>query len=199
MLTQSRLKYLLDYDQTSGVFTRAVKTSNRVAVGDIAGCVKKDGYRYIRLDSAAYLAHRLAWLYVYGSFPIGMIDHRNMVRSDNRISNLREASDSENVMNRPVQANNVSGCTGVYQDKRDLKWQAEIKSKGVKYCLGRFFTREEAVSAYSAAARILHKEFFNPGKLGVDGENSAALGRMMDAAVLQVIEREKRPGGTLYQ
>ncbi|MDA6380520.1 HNH endonuclease signature motif containing protein [Escherichia coli] len=71
----------------------------------------------IMINGKAYPAHRLAWLIVYGTMPDGFIDHINRVRTDNRISNLRLVTHSENMQNRKIQKNNKSGYRGVSWDE----------------------------------------------------------------------------------
>jgi hypothetical protein len=66
--------------------------------GDPAGS-SRGGYTYIRIDRKRYAAHRLAWLYVYGTFPPRLLDHINGCPGDNRIGNLREATPHQNAGN----------------------------------------------------------------------------------------------------
>lgn len=160
MLTQSRLKELLNYDPDTGIFTRRVSASNRVKIGDRAGSVNGMGYRHIYVDGNLYLAHRLAWLYVYGGFPPSGIDHINAVKDDNRIVNLREATQSENNQNRAKQSNNTSGFRGVSWHATAKKWHARIGVGNKLKHIGLFDTPEAAHAAYLAAKAELHK--FNP-------------------------------------
>jgi len=99
MITQDKLKEILDYNQHTGLFTwkKIKKYSNR-SVGDIAGSLSL-GYVVIGIDKKIYKAHRLAWLYVYGEFPKEQLDHINGNKEDNRICNLREANQSQNNFN----------------------------------------------------------------------------------------------------
>jgi hypothetical protein len=91
-LTQERLKEVMHFDESTGVLTWANPSSvnSRVRKGDVAGCIDSEGYRVISIDGKAYKAHRLAWLYVYGKFPSGVLSHVSGDRSDNRVANLRE-------------------------------------------------------------------------------------------------------------
>src|SRR5690606_33911522 len=107
-LTQARLKQLLDYDPTTGIFTRRVSRGG-MKKGSVAGFTSVKGYTVIGVDGKLYSAHRLAWLYVYGVMP-REIDHRNRVKTDNSILNLREASRAMNNQNKVVgQKNSRSG------------------------------------------------------------------------------------------
>lgn len=113
MLTQAKLKELLEYDPISGVFRRKINIGG-AKIGDIAGTDNGDGYMKIRVAGKSYKAHRLAWLYVMGRWPKNDIDHINGVRCDNRIINLREATRAENKQNtRKANSNNRTGLLGV--------------------------------------------------------------------------------------
>lgn len=117
MLTQDRLRELLHYDPDTGVFTN-IKPRHRVKVGDIAGSNSGKGYLQIQIDQKRYSAHRLAWLYTYGRFPEEFIDHINGNPSDNRIVNLREVTQRENLQNRKKQVRqDISIPTGVMVGK----------------------------------------------------------------------------------
>jgi hypothetical protein len=95
-LTQNRLKQLLDYQPETGQFTWRVARAGLAKAGSVAGATKTQGYRQIMVDGTMYLAHRLAWLYVHGHFPVKMLDHVNRQSWDNRIANLREATHKQN-------------------------------------------------------------------------------------------------------
>ena len=84
-LTAERLREVLDYDPDTGVFTRKVRTASSVKVGDVAGSLNGKGYIRIRVDGRLYFAHRLAWLYVHGEWPVDQVDHINGIKNDNRI------------------------------------------------------------------------------------------------------------------
>ena len=163
MLTQKRLKELLIYDESTGVFTRAITTSSKAISGDVAGFVNGYGYLAVRLDGTLYLNHRLAWMYVNGSFPNGVIDHVNCDRKDNRISNLRVASISENGWNRGMQSTNTSGVKGVSWCKRSNRWRARVMKDGKSVGVGYFSSLEKAESAVKEARIMLHREFSNSG------------------------------------
>ena len=117
------------------------------------------GYRRGRIFYQSYLAHRVIWAMWHGSWPAADIDHINLDRSDNRISNLRAATRSENNYNTGPKSNNTSGYKGVSLRKDNSKWGAEIQVRGKRQRLGCFDTPEEAHAAYCAAAERLHGEF----------------------------------------
>ena len=151
MLTQAELKEFFHYDPETGVFTRIKRVSGRCRVGDIVGSPDELGYLRFRVNGKKYRAHRLAWLYVYGSFPENEIDHINHDRSDNRISNLRQATRAENVWN-----SRKSGCS---YDKQHSNYRARICKNGRRIHLGRFDTLKQAQEAYAKAAKQYHGEF----------------------------------------
>ena len=114
----------------------------------------------MQIDGRRYLAHRLAWFYVYGEWPRKGLDHINRDRLDNRIANLREADHAQNVQNRGPMSNNKSGFKGVFFNPRHTQpWQAQITARGQYFNLGRYATAEEAHEAYKEAAARLHGEF----------------------------------------
>ena len=154
-ITHTQLLERLHYDPETGIFTRTV-VSGGCLVGSVAGTADGRGYQQIRIGGRKYLSHRLAWLYVYGALPCKHLDHVNRDKSDNRISNLREATRSENNQNRGPQKNNTSGYRGVSWNSRFLRWQARISVCGKRKSLGYFDTAEIAFEAYKAAARLLH-------------------------------------------
>lgn len=155
MLTQERLKELLDYNQETGEFKWLAPSGPRVKVGDAAGKPRNDRYSQIRIDTIKYQAHRIAWLYVTGKWPSCFIDHLNEVKSDNRFCNLRDVSNKDNCQNvLRISKNNKTGFVGV--SKVGNKYIAKI---GVSYknrYLGIYETPEEASAVYKNAKRYLH-------------------------------------------
>lgn len=157
MITQARLKEVLRYDKESGVFYWNKKTSGRIVFGAVAGHLSEKGYIRIQVDGVLLMAHRLAWVYEYGKFPSTGIDHINGIRNDNRISNLREANQSQNCQNlRSARSNNKTGFLGVTYSGRSKKYKAVIGIDGVNKHLGNFSTAEEASQAYIDAKKKLH-------------------------------------------
>jgi len=151
-----RLKELLHYNPVTGVFTWKVSRGNR-KVGSIAGRTFKGDYIQIKLDGKLYLAHRLAWLYMTGSWPSAEVDHRYLDRSDNAWDNIRLAAPSQNRCNKRAQSNNSLGVKGVYKDQG--KYRACVTFEGKHTYLGCFTTLEEARIAYTKEVEKLHGEF----------------------------------------
>lgn len=154
-LTVERLREVLAYDSERGVFTWRVRRRG-VRVGGVSGCVRRDGYRLIRVYGFLYLAHRLAWLYMTGKWPIDEVDHKNGVPGDDWFDNLREASRSGNMQNqRRAKRGNATGLLGVCRN-RD-KFIARIVVDGKRRHLGTFTNAEVAHAAYVEAKRTLHQ------------------------------------------
>lgn len=113
----------------------------------------------MQIDGFKCCAHRLAWLYIHGRWPIKHLDHINRVRSDNRISNIREATSSENQRNKGMMSNNTSGITGVRYDPSRNKYHAQIEILGKSKNLGRFINIEDAITARKEAEVKYFSEF----------------------------------------
>lgn len=157
-LSAERLREVLHYDPETGVFTWRVSTTHRVHVGERAGALKSNGYVQIGLHNKRYHAHRLAWLYVHGSWPPDELDHINRCRSDNRITNLRLASRSENNQNHGLSKRNSSGHTGVCWKRAVGLWSARIMRDYQEVHLGYFACISDAVAARKAA-EVEHHPF----------------------------------------
>lgn len=158
-LTQDDLRKDLHYDPQTGVFTwlsdNPRKGNSRK--GLTAGTTHKTGYKMIWVSGRHYLAHRLAWLYVHGEWPKDLIDHIDGNRSNNCLSNLRPATNSQNKSNGKCYRHNTSGYKGVSKFRN--KWRAQVMHNYKMVYLGLFLTKEEAHEAYLQAAQRLQGEF----------------------------------------
>lgn len=159
MLTQERLKQALHYDESTGLFRWRRDMRNGSKAGDIAGSLSAGGYVYICVDQKHYRAHRLAWLYVHGKFPVGAIDHASGVKTDNRISNLREATQPQNMQNKSVSRRSKTGVKGVCFCSSSGRYQVKIRVNGRYRHVGRYDTVEEGARAYAEAASLHFGEF----------------------------------------
>ena len=117
-------------------------------------------HRYIRMRVAGkvYPLHRLIFLYHHGHFP-KIIDHANNDRSDNRIENLREVTQSQNCLNRRVHINNKSGMKNVYFERACKKWTVQITIGKKRKVIGYFEDIELAELVAIEARNKFHGTF----------------------------------------
>ncbi len=151
------VRSVLRYDPWSGVMRWRVSPAQVVPKGSIAGTPHKLGYVMISIKRYKYCAHRLAWLYMRGKWPLKEVDHINLDKSDNRWVNLRSSSRHDNCMNAKARRTNKCGFKGVYQ--RGDRFQAFISIRGKRTNLGIHDTPEEAHAAYITAAHTHFGEF----------------------------------------
>lgn len=144
-LTQARLKELLHYDPETGHFTWRVRRSGAIPAGRRAGTVQPNGYRYIGIDNSMRFEHRVAFLYMTGAFPPDDLDHINRDPTDNRWSNLRPATRSQNCSNTKLRSDNSSGARGV--TRRGTRWIARGQKDGKRVEIGRFSSLGDAAKA----------------------------------------------------
>jgi hypothetical protein len=148
----------LRYEPELGVFFWRKSLKNGTKADDVAGGLDGDGYVVIRLSGRLWRANRLAWLVTHGEIPAGLdIDHINGDRSDDRITNLRAVTRSENNQNqRRARKDNKTGMLGVAFHKHSGLFNARIKLSGKSKSLGYFKTPEEAHAAYVQCKRETH-------------------------------------------
>lgn len=158
-LTAARLRELLFYEPGDGTFTWRKNVSPQARSGVPAGCKNESNYIVIRVDGVKYYAHRLAWLYVTGSWPSKSVDHVNGNCSDNSWANLRLADQAENTANSKLSRANTSGHKGVVFYRPTKKWRAQIGVGLTNKHIGYFEKKEDAAAAYLAAAKSLFGEF----------------------------------------
>jgi hypothetical protein len=115
--------------------------------GRPAASLKADGYYYINLNYHSMLAHRVAYKIMTGSDPVE-IDHIDGNRSNNKWTNLKNGTRSDNLRNVRIKRNNTSGYHGVRFDKGQQKWIAMIQ-------IGSFNSKEEAIAARKHAECML--------------------------------------------
>lgn len=160
MLSQDRLKQVFKYCPETGLFTRILSTASNVNVGDISRCLDKKGYVVIRIDGRLYKAHRLAWLYMTGSWPTGELDHKNTIRNDNRFTNLRECSRQQNLRNTNISKKSTTGFKGVSLSKNKKSFRAYATVMGKQINLGTYPDIVSANNARSEFAKTNFKEFY---------------------------------------
>lgn len=146
MLTYELVRELFSYDPDTGILIKYYKQCGAV-IGHT-----------ITYKGALFQKTAIIWLYCYGSWPKNLIDHKDRNRDNNKIENLREATYSQNGFNQErVKPYGHKGIT--FDASRAKKWRAQIRIKGIKVNLGRFYTLEEAAEAYCFAALEHQGEF----------------------------------------
>lgn len=168
MLTQKRVHELLDYDPVTGIFVwrvdRRVKTGGGVSVkGKQAGRIDRNGYRHIGIDNEHFNAGVVAWVFVTGKMPTNEIDHKNLIRDDNRFVNLREATRSQNMANRIQPLGKTTRFRGVRKTQKSpnaaVRWLARLQVNKKPVYLGYYASEESAAIAYDLAAHEHFGEF----------------------------------------
>ena len=157
------IRSLLEYDPTDGTFVwkdrgRSARFKKSM-VGKVAGSKHSSGYLAISLYGQKYLAHHIAWVHFYGSWPDQFIDHANLDKHDNRIQNLRLATPGENSANASLRCDNTSGFRGVRFEPRRKKWIAVLHHNGKTKQLGSFLRIEDAAAAYAKGALAAFGDF----------------------------------------
>lgn len=131
-LTAEDIRRLLGYEPETGIFVWLVDPPvGPRCKGKIAGHRVNTGYTSIQIKGSKYVAHRLAWIWMTGEWPSLEVDHENNIRSDNRWSNLRLATGSQNVANGKVRSNNRLGLKGVTICRNKYKkYRASVRKEG---------------------------------------------------------------------
>lgn len=163
-ITAEYVRSRIDYDPETGILTwKARPVRNRIDkmwntrfAGTRVTHKNSTGHIQFGLNGKNHLGHRIAWLIVHGECP-PLVDHENRIRDDNRLSNLRAATRSQNNSNTQPYSNNTTGFRGVWRNGR--QWSATIRTQYKANFLGCFDTKEEAARAYDTAARELHGNF----------------------------------------
>ena len=159
--TQEEVKLRFAYDPETGVLRH---TDYNKHVPELhwreAGTMHPHGYRIVGIRRRLYPVHQIAWLFTYGEMPIGLLDHINRVRHDNRIANLRQATWSQNKHNSSMYSNNKSGEQGVCWNKDNQRWFASIRLNRINKHLGSFINFDDAVAARRRAKAALDAVLF---------------------------------------
>jgi hypothetical protein len=155
-LSAELVRSLLSYDPNTGILKWRARRGGKAAAGSVAGTDKGDGYIGIMINGRTYLAHRLAWLFSYGVWPSGLLDHRDGDKSNNVLANLREVSRSQNNINSVRK-----GCHFNPGRPSPKKYRAAIGTSGHSdfRVIGWYHTAHEAMAAYEAASIERHGEF----------------------------------------
>ena len=143
---------------------RACSAWNTRYAFKIAGCIDVQGYVKVVVNNRQFKAHRVIWEMVDGTIPEGIeVDHENTVKADNRWTNLRLATHTENNRNKPAQSNNTSGRVGVYFDRRRNRWYAQIVVDGMCVSLGASVNYDDVVLLRSIAEKEHFGQFAHSG------------------------------------
>ena len=143
-LSAQYVRSILAYNPNTGIFHRG---------GKIAGFIsRRDGYVRIKIHQISYLAHRLAWLYQTGSWPVHEVDHRFGNRADNRWKNLRESTDAQTAANAAKWKKSLHPLKGIAK-QRNGRWMARIRVNKILRYLGTYDTAVQAHRAYKQAAK----------------------------------------------
>jgi hypothetical protein len=160
--TADEIRGALDLDPATGILTwKNPSVHNPYLLGRVFGNIRPDGYLGGRVFGKAYLVHRLVWLHFYGEWPAGELDHIDLDKTNNRISNLREATRSDNIHNTNARKHNKLGVKGIYERQyaSGKRYRASIHENGKRRDLGAFLTLLEAKAAYEEAARRAYGSF----------------------------------------
>lgn len=156
-LTQQQVRKLLDYDPVTGKVTHLVNRPPFGLAGEPAGWVNSRGYFRVSIEGLDLPGHKVIWLWMTGTYPVGDIDHEDRNRSNNKWDNLRLATRSQNLTNQGKKPNNRSGFKGV--SSRGNSHTARVRIGGKPKIIGSFPSAKEAATAYDIAAVASYGEF----------------------------------------
>jgi len=157
MIDQETVKKLFHYDAESGMLIWRFGNGRNVKPWQEVKAKNGNGYYTAKIHGKSYLAHRLAWLYVHGSFPNKYIDHKNRIRNDNRLCNLRDVNTTDNAQNISLPSHNKSGYIGVSWIKSHNCWTVYVKVNKKNKWLGYYKNLDDAVAARKAG----EKQYYN--------------------------------------
>lgn len=154
-ITAERARALFEYDPDTGLLFWLSGPRN----GSAAGCLRSDGYIYVKVAGVMIGAHRIAWVHYHGAPFKNEGDHKDRDRSNNAIGNLRDATPTQNRANAKIRSTNKTGFKGVCFDRRAGKYRADIRANGKRKTLGYFDNPEIAAAHYNQAASAAHGPF----------------------------------------
>lgn len=160
-ITQERIKQVCDYEPRTGELVWKEPGKKRI-VGKRVGSTTLGGYLETCIDRKRYLVHRLVWLWHHGCLPPEHTDHINHNRSDNRIENLRAATNRENNFNQSKRRGSTTSLwRGVDWCIRRGRWRARLHAYGSSHHIGYFDCEEDAAMAWNAEALSSYGRFVN--------------------------------------
>lgn len=148
-LSHTRLKELLEYNPTTGVFRwkSNPRRGGAYKAGDRAGTINVYGRRRMKVGKEQCYSGPMAWFYMTGVWPTNEIDHINRDPLDDSWVNLREVSHEHNIQNRGLHKSSTSGVAGVLYKPAKGKWEARIQVRRKVIFLGLFLKKEDAIQA----------------------------------------------------
>lgn len=149
LLTREEILSFFDYDKINGmlIWKRHWYHNKQYLIGRVAGTLDGDGYRIVRLHEVGYRIHRLIWFIENGNWPI-QIDHKNGIRTDNKIDNLKSSTARLNCQNKfHHRSGRLMGATQV----KNGRWHSQIQIKNKRVHLGTYDTEFEAHWKYVLA------------------------------------------------
>ena len=155
------LQTLLDYDPETGVLSwmPGLPYAKQRQAGRPAGTMSKGGYLRTSIARRMYANNRIAWKMHYGTDPVGVVDHEDGDKLNNRIGNLRDASQNKNTYNSVRRTDNTTGYKGVVYSKNRRAFVVNLTVRGVKIKSPSFATPEAANKYVMARRELLHGEF----------------------------------------
>lgn len=162
-LSYDLLRRLVSYDPKTGLFTRKLvgaKGGSLFKPKNIKiGKTDDRGYERIYINNEYFRSHRLAWFYCNGQWPNGSLDHVDRNKLNNRIDNLRVATQRDNTRNTKARLGKCVPYKGVIMRPEKGSYRAKIMKNKKQTSLGEFKTPEEAARAYDKAAKEEFGEF----------------------------------------
>jgi hypothetical protein len=145
-MTTEQARELFEYRDGDLYWRKVVRGVQR---GSPVGCSSPKGYRRVIRMGKSYAVHNLVWNYHHGEVPVGFtIDHIDRDPSNNRLDNLRPATQSEQHLNRgpsTVTRPSLSGHRNIRHTSSG-KWKVRMSRGGVDMSRGVYDTLEEAIS-----------------------------------------------------
>lgn len=150
---------MFEYDAETGRLVWRINTGKKRMIGKVAGATRSDGYQRVGINKKDYYCHHIVWAICTGSWPTQYVDHIDGNPSNNRIKNLRECTQSQNIANSK-RRESISGFKGVGVDPNNpLRWVAHITVNYKCHFLGSYRTPQLAHAAYIKAAKEHFGEF----------------------------------------
>jgi hypothetical protein len=194
-LTHEVVSKMYSYDADTGVI-RHLRRCKGVKCGSVAG-TRTSRYIHIKINGRQYKAHRVAWMLHYGEWPNGFIDHRNEIKIDNRICNLRVCTPSQNHANAGLSKQNTTGHKNVSRSARH-GWKVRITYNGKRHEWRRR-NKEDAIKLAKEKRIEFFGEFANHGEGVVKDNRGSGVKRHDDDEVemLVLLSETQREGAWL--